>query len=260
MTFNFEIAIPSYNRPKIIGEKTLRLLLDYGVCSNQILIFVRDKEQQKLYEKELGDAFRFHLTGQTGIDSTRNYLREYYHNTDFDGVLFIDDDITKFTDMGKDIDRPFLELIEYFFIETKKRNCRLWAVNALNNVFYMKDKISTSLRYCIGAFQGLILDKTKPMIFCDVGHFEDFQFTLEHFIEDGGVVRFDRYGITTKYFELEGGICGQLGGLDKRQKEMEENAHYMVERYGDMCKIKIKKWGYDLRLNHFYKNAEEISL
>tara|TARA_R100000700_G_scaffold35530_1_gene44173 strand:- start:3664 stop:4449 length:786 start_codon:yes stop_codon:yes gene_type:complete len=260
MSFNFEIAIPSYNRPKIIGEKSLKLLMDFGVSSNDILIFVRDKEQQKLYEKEIGDCFRFHLTGQTGIDSTRNYLREYYHThpeaEKLDGVLFMDDDITFFSDMGKPITEPFMDLIKYFFLETKKRNCRLWAVNALNNSFYMKDKISTTLRYCIGAFQGLIIDRTKPIIFCDVGHFEDFQFSCEHFLADGGVVRFDRYGITTKYFELQGGICGQLGGLKNRQKEMEENAHYMVARYGEMCRIKIKKWGYDLRLNNFYKHCE----
>ena len=118
----------------------------------------------------------------------------------------------------------------------------------------MSDKITTSLRYFIGPFQVLILDKKKDIIFCDVGHFEDFQFTFEHFIADGCVVRFDRYGISTKYFELKGGICGDLGGMENRRKQMEENAHYMVARYGDMCKIKIKKYGYDLRVNHFYKN------
>ena len=254
MTFNFQIAIPSYNRPDIIKNKTLKLLMDFGVTSDKILIFLRDKEQLKAYQETCGKAWNYHLTGQTGIDSTRNYLRNYYHEeTDLDGVLFIDDDLTKFTKMGKPIEGDFLELMESFFEETQKRNARLWAVNALNNDFFMKDKISTNLKYCIGAFQGLILDRSKPVIFCDVGHFEDFQFTLEHFIEDEAVVRFDGYGITTKYFELKGGICGQLGGLKNRQKEMQENAHYMKERYGDMCKIKIKKFGYDLRLNSFYK-------
>jgi hypothetical protein len=251
---NFEIAVPSYNRANLIGKKTLKLLLDFNVPIDKIRIFVRDEEQKKMYEEQIGKAWNFHITGQSGIDATRNYLRYYYHHTDLDGVLFIDDDITDFTDMGKPIQQPFMELVEYFFTETKDRGGRLFAVNALNNVFYMRDKITTTLRYCIGAFQGLILDKKKDIIFCDLGHFEDFQFTCEHFIEDGCVVRFDRFGITTKYFELQGGICGNLGGMKARQKEMEENAHYMVARYGEMCRIKIKKWGYDLRLNNFYKN------
>jgi hypothetical protein len=255
MSFNWEIAIPSYNRPKIIGKKTLKLLLELGVKSKDVLIFVRDKEQQKNYEKEIGKSWRFHLTGQTGIDATRNYLRSYYHEVaDLDGVLFMDDDLTKVTEMGKPLSTPFYELVDFFFNETKKRKCRLWSINALNNEFFMKDKITTSLRYCIGAFCGLIIDKSKPIIHCDVGHFEDFQFALEHFLADGGVVRFDKYGIKTKYFELEGGICGQLGGMNNRQVEMKVNALYMRERYGDMCRIKIKDYGYDLRLNSFYKH------
>ena len=117
----------------------------------------------------------------------------------------------------------------------------------------MKDNISTNLKYCIGAFKGVILDRTRDTILCDIGHFEDFQFTFEYFLEDGVVVRFNKYGITTKYFELKGGICGSLGGMEERQKEMEENGKYMIERYGDMVKIKMKKWGTDLRMNYRYE-------
>tara|TARA_R110000772_G_scaffold268607_1_gene396691 strand:+ start:1644 stop:2414 length:771 start_codon:yes stop_codon:yes gene_type:complete len=255
MTFNFQIAIPSFKRCSILPLKTLKLLKDFKVPNKKILIFLRDEEELKQYQLFCGKNYNFHLHGQTGIDATRNYLRHYYHTeTNFDGVLFIDDDLTNLTDMGKDIDRPFMKLVEYFFMETQKLNLRLWSVNATSNYFFMRDKITTNLKYCIGAFAGLILDKSKPIILCDVGHFEDFQFTCEHFIADGGVVRFERYGITTKYFELVGGICGQLGGLTERQKEMKINNAYMLNRYGDMVKIKMKKWGFDLRLNTRYKN------
>ena len=85
-------------------------------------------------------------------------------------------------------------------------------------------------------------------------YFEDMLFTCEYFLEDDVVVRFNKYGITTKYFELKGGICGDLGGMKERQKEMEENAEYMLDRYGDMLKLKMKKWGADLKFNYTYKN------
>ena len=32
------------------------------------------------------------------------------------------------------------------------------------------------------------------------------------------------------------------------------NAQYMIDRYGDMVKLKIKKWGADLKMNYTYKN------
>ena len=164
----------------------------------------------------------------------------------------MDDDITKLTKLDKPVEN-FMELLNYFFTETKNRGLRLFGINAVSNPFFMKDNISTNLKWIIGAFCGLILDRTKPVIFCDVGHFEDYQFTMEHFLEDGGVVRFNAYGLETKYFEKEGGICGSLGGLENRQKEMEENVEHILDRYGDMCKLKMKKHGHDIRLNHNYK-------
>ena len=254
--FDFEIAIPSFNREDILPKKTLKMLYDLGVNSNKIRIFLRDEEQLEKYKKSCGENYQYELTGQSGIMATRNYLQVYYHeiNTKSDGVLFIDDDLTKITEKDRVfLSKPFMELVEYFFIETKKRGARLWSVNALNNDFFMKDNISTNLKYCIGAFKGVILDRTRDTILCDVGHFEDFQFTFEYFLEDGVVVRFNKYGITTKYFELKGGICGSLGGMEERQKEMEENGKYMIERYGDMVKIKMKKWGTDLRMNYRYE-------
>ncbi len=251
----FEIAIPSFNREDILPKKTLKMLLDYGVNSSKIRIFLRDKEQLEKYQKTCGKNFNYVLTGQSGILATRNFLQVYYHeiNKDLEGVLFIDDDIIKFTEWDKPITRPFMELMDYFFIETKKRGGRLWAVNALTNPFFMKDTISTNLKYCIGAFKGLILDRSRDTILCDIGHFEDFQFTCEYFLEDGVVVRFNNYGINQKYYELKGGICGSLGGLEKRKQEAKVNGDYMVNRYGEMVRIIHKQWGTDLRLNFRYE-------
>ena len=258
MTFNFEIAIPSFNRHKILPRKTLELLDKFLVPHEKIRIFVKSPEELDKYLETCGSDYNYEITQQSGIMATRNYLQIYYHeiNQDFDGVLFIDDDITNLTEMGKPLSIPFLELIDYFFDETLRLNGRLWAVNALSNPFFMADKVTTNLKYCIGAFKGVILDRSKDTILCDIGHFEDFQFTCEYFIEDGLVVRFNKYGIETKYFELQGGICGSLGGMAERQKEMIENADYMIDRYGDMVKLKMKKWGADLKMNYTYKNVE----
>ena len=129
-------------------------------------------------------------------------------------------------------------------------------MNALSNPFFMADKVSTNLKYMIGAFKGIVIDRSRDTILCDIGHFEDFQFSCEYFLEDGAVIRFNKYGIETKYFELQGGICGELGGMAERQKEMVLNSAYMIDRYGDMVKLKIKKWGNDLKMNYTYKINE----
>ena len=254
--FSFEIAIPSFDRSHILPLKTLKMLEEFKVPKHKIRIFLKDAEQYDKYILSCGEEYQYEITGQSGILATRNYLQIYYHETSkLDGVLFIDDDITAFLEMGKPLkeDQNFISLIEYFFIETRMLKGRLWAVNALNNPFYMSDSISTTLKYCIGAFKGLILDRTKDVILTDIDHFEDHLFSCEYFLEDGVVVRFNKYGISTKYFELVGGICGQMGGMEARQAAMDLNGDYMVDRYPGMCSLKHKKFGTDLRLNFRYK-------
>ncbi len=254
MTFTFEIAIPSFNRPHRITTKALAMLDGFGVPKSMIRIFLRDEEQKNNYNLQ---DYNVQLTGQSGILATRNYLQVYYHEqTNLDGVVFIDDDITDFHYLGQPIDKPFLELMTYFFEETLGRKGRLWGINTTANTFFMKDKITEKLKYILGGFKGLVLDRTKDTILCDVGHFEDIQFSLEYYLEDNVVVRFDGYGIKHKPFELIGGICGHLGGLEARRAEMKTNGDYLLERYGDMLKINPKPWGQDLRVNFAYKNIE----
>ena len=91
---SFEIAIPSYNRQKIIKNKTLRLLNNYGFPKKRITIFLESVEMKDLYKEEIGD-YNYVITGQKGIMATRNFLRVYYREqTKTDFVLFIDDDIS----------------------------------------------------------------------------------------------------------------------------------------------------------------------
>ena len=258
----YEIAIPSYNRSSIIGEKSLALLEKSNVPKHRIKIFLRDEEQKTNYIEWVGNDYQYVLTGCNGILETRNFLRYYYHeevNDEIDFVIFLDDDIEEFNVLADDCKGlnkvwNFEETLQYMAQTTKDLGFRLFGPSAYNNYFYLNDSVSTSLKYVIGAFCGLIIDKTKDLILTDIDHYEDFLFSIEHFIADNGVVRFNKYCIKTKYFEQVGGICESMGGLANRKIKMEENAYYMVDRYPNMCYIKKKKFGYDLGLNFRYVN------
>ena len=257
----YEIAIPSYKRANILKSKTLKLLQRHGVNNCLINIFVESKEMAEEY-KELGmKHIKFTITNCKGIMETRNFLRTHYREqTKFDGVVYIDDDIEDiFEFLNKKMVEPIKDLkgfLDHAFKTTKYHNLNLWGVSALHNPFFMSDTVSTNLKYICGALCGEIIDRDKYEIHADVDHGEDFQFSMEHFLRDGGVVRFNNVGLKTKYFELEGGICGSLGGMKARQKQMDENMNYLADRYGAMCRVTNKKFGTDLRLNHFFKNLK----
>ena len=87
-----------------------------------------------------------------------------------------------------------------------------------------------------------------------IEHGEDYEFTIKHFLADGGVVRFNNYCINTKYYRTEGGICQDLGGIEKRNENAKESITYLENEYPGMGKMIQKKNGmYDFRFNSYYK-------
>jgi len=256
----YNIAIPSYKRSYLLRDKTLKLLKDIPI--KNIKIFVRDQDELNEYIKDCGPTYEYIITYANGIKNTRNFLRNYYYTTNkhLDFVLFIDDDIDslcKLVDEKKtikvnpaNIEKEILAMYE----ETKKRNLKFFGICGFNNPFYMKDTISTNLKYIIGAFCGLVKPSEGDLIETDIDHGEDVQFTLEHYLRDGGVARFNNYCIQTKYYNEIGGICLDLGGIEKRNENAKESLTYLENKYSRMGKMYKKKNGlFDWKFNSRFK-------
>jgi len=251
---NYIIAIPSYKRANILHLRTLAFLKRHSIPIKNIEIHVESQEMKDHYHNIIGSDYTILVSDAKGIGATRNYLRYYYkYETKHTNVLYLDDDIENVMDY----DQPLQDLngfVKKAFAITKSSKLNLWGISPFHNTFYLKDSITTTLKYIAGCFCGEIIDRKKHDIYTDVDHGEDFLFTMEHFIRDGGVIRFNKIAVVTKYFEQEGGICESVGGLAKRKITMETNCKYLVERYPGMCRLIEKKYGFDIRLNHHYKN------
>tara|TARA_R110000772_G_scaffold89184_3_gene184977 strand:- start:326 stop:1087 length:762 start_codon:yes stop_codon:yes gene_type:complete len=251
-----KFIIPSFQRPDILKQKTLNLLINtYHVRSEDIDILLEDPKEGDTYRNVLGDLypkdFIFHY--QKGIGSVRNFIKHYYkYESKEINVIYIDDDIDEIRIMDKQLPN-LIDFVNEMFKETENRKLNLWGVSAFHNPFFMSETITQSLKYICGAFNGEIIDRDKHDIYTEFDHLEDFAFSCEHFIRDGGVVRNNGVCIVTKYFG-DGGINASYGGLEKRKIAMAKAVIEFKERYGDMCKIIEKKYGADIRLNHWYKN------
>jgi len=260
---NYEIAIPSYRRSQLLKEKTLKLLSDTNI--KNIRIFVRDQEELSQYIRDCGNGYEYIITHAKGIKNTRNFLRNYYYTTNkhLDFVLFVDDDIDSLEKLKcsnekiKITPEKLEQEILNMYNETKKRNLKFWGICGFNNAFFMKDTISTNLKYIIGAFCGLVKPSEGELIETVIEHGEDYEFTIKHFLTDGGVVRFNNYCINTKYYREEGGICQDLGGIEKRNENAKESLTYLENEYPEMGKMIQKKNGmYDFRFNSRFKNKK----
>jgi hypothetical protein len=94
MNYDLHIAIPTFNRPKTLMNKTLKLLADVPV--KYITIYVEDEIQECLYKKFVSPQYKIVKTHTKGIGKKRNKIKSL--NT-ARWLFQIDDDIIDIIDI-----------------------------------------------------------------------------------------------------------------------------------------------------------------
>ena len=246
---DFIIAIPTYNRPEIFKQTTMAFLERHNVPKKNVLLFLKDKEQLKKYENI---DYQKILTNSHGMMKTRNYLQKYFRQSEYENVLYLDDDIADLYDYDKPLD-DFICLINKMIKDLEQRKLYIAGISPYDNTFYLKRTSTTTLKNICGCFRLERIRRDTDIILTPVGQFEDMFFSCKHFLRDGGLLRYNWIYPKTKFFNDIGGMNESLGGMTERQKEMEINKDIMLELFPKMLKPILKKTGWDLRLNHHYK-------
>ena len=256
-----QIAVPSYKRADVLMAHTYRLLLFLTTGSRlpQPILFLENEEEEAEYRKIVPKFFfKIVLTHTHGIGEKRNFMKNYFYKERLKQkrdsyILYIDDDISKFEQKQdtKTIEAFLYDIIIEGFKETQERNLKYWGINNLTNGLFLKDEITTKLKYIQGGFCGEIITKDvmdePPKTTID--HYEDYDFNLQYYLRDKGVVRLNHYCLKTKPWR-NGGINASLGGLEKRKETMENNGKFLVEKYGKgLIQLVERKWGKEPVLN-----------
>lgn len=249
----FVIAIPSFQRANLLNNKTLKMLHDNNIDKNIIHIFVI-KEEYELYLNTLDkDKYEKLIIGELGLINQRQFINNYFENGTH--ILNLDDDIEK-VDLSLHPEYSSLfNFILFAFNKSKEIGSFIWSIYPVYNPFFRikKDEYSTSLKYLVGAFYGTINRNTLEDIkekFIDVK--EDVERTIRYFINDGIVLRFNKVGFVTKYYN-DGGLGKNRLGLSK---DAVENLMWNFPEYG---KIKIRKSGiYEFELKRLFPSKPSL--
>jgi len=77
----YVVAIPSYQRPIAIEQKTLKTLKEGGVSSDKIYIFVASNEEYDKYFNKI-DKNLYHqiIVGELGIRNQRVFISKFFKN------------------------------------------------------------------------------------------------------------------------------------------------------------------------------------
>jgi hypothetical protein len=252
----YKVAIPSYQRSEIIGQKTLHTLIQGKVPLEKIHIFVANDTEKALYVSKLKEQYphyplkNLHV-GVLGITPQRQFISQFFpKNTP---IVSLDDDVEQVYQLSSyrpfspqpktnrktqrktankkesnrlvklaNLDQFFQKAFEY----TLQQKLHIWGVYPVNNPFFMQPKTTTDLRFLIGGFYGYINRPTAPELKVTVPIKEDYENTILHYIHDGGVVRFNGVSYKSKNYSP--------GGLEKAETRLESNrkaSEMLLKRY-----------------------------
>lgn len=236
--FNSVICIPTYKRPRICNDKTLTMLAVNNIPSDKINVYVANQDEYDAYVQVL-DKSKYNqlIIGKLGLVQQRDFISSQFPEGAC--IVFMDDDIDS-VDTGEMVLDDF---IKFAFKECECKRAYIWGVYPVFNPFFREKQkpVSTCLNYIVGAFYGIInrLDEPELELTRDDSAKEDVERSIKYFIRDGVVLRFNRVGFKTKYYNTVGG----LGNFESRLEPMRVASLKLQAQYPEYGRVKTRKSG-----------------
>jgi len=155
MSFDYRIAIPSYDRPEAVRTKTLDMLDSLHVDRDREVVVCATPNEQERYLASLGNGWRTEVASLGLVNA-----REWYHGHFAEGtrILNIDDDVEAImVKHGKKVERYegcIDDIAEDGFSQCEAARARLWGIYPVDNGLFMNDQTVVGLRFICGVFFG----------------------------------------------------------------------------------------------------------
>jgi hypothetical protein len=239
---SYVVAIPSYKRADVVATKTLKTLSDGGVSPKNIYIFVANEAERKDYEAKVPkELYGKIVVGKIGINAQRRFIVSYFPENQ--QIVSIDDDVeglfklktAEKLEQIKNVDKFYKDA----FATLKKEKLFIWGIYPVRNPFFMKDTVTTSLKFIIGTMYGFINRKVKELEPSkQTIEKEDYELSILYYKKDGGVLRYNNVTIKTK-FHAKGGLGEESGRFEANK----QSAEFLKSKYPDMITIFNRKNG-----------------
>lgn len=256
---DYIICIPSYKRAKTLQEKTLATLKQYKIPSSKVYIFVANAEEAEIYRNTLEkSSYNRIIVGVKGLAEVRNFIAGYFPKGKH--IVFMDDDIKGFLEFDETKPRhekPLVsldKLIRRGFLESENAGARLWGIYPSANGFFMKNTVSTDLKFIVGCFFGMINPGNKDL-HIPISEKEDYYRTLRMYELDGTVVRLNFAAPKTAFYTEPGGMQTD----PERRKKQENAVKFLLKEYPDWVVLNPRrKSGFmEIRIRDSKKKKEE---
>ena len=230
---DYIIILPVYNDVATFKRYTYKFLTEHKLQSKAVFLIQSDKDA-----KDYGEAFpdiKQERTPKGGLQAQNFMNKKLPHNKK---IVSIDDDVSSLKKLSGDklVDVADMNgLFNSIFDNLKKNKLSLAGFYPTPSADYMKEReaITKDLRFIVGALR-LYFNKKIPI---SLGGKSDYAFTIENYRRDGGVLRYNHYGIRYQYKEgLE-----KAGDLEKFLKQYGDYVSKVNRQKGGLTSIILKK-------------------
>lgn len=237
---NYIVAIPTYKRWEEITKKTLPTLKRGKVDKHKIHVFVANKTEEKLYREKMDpDTYGKIVVGKKGLVQQRRYISQYFPEGTM--IVSMDDDVHNIVRLTKNNKLTKVKNLDTFFSKAfrllKEKNLYLWGVYPVKYNLFMRNNITTDLRFIIGVVHGYI-NRHDPKLYPSlksVGK-EDIEQSILFYLKDKGILRFNDITFSTVY-NAPGGLGTDRYQMNKKAQE------YLVKKYPNIVKPKFRPDG-----------------
>lgn len=234
------LAIPSYRRHLIVGQKTLRHAAECGIPRERIHLFVTPEEHAAYVHAVdpglVGEILP--LSTAQDIAATRNAIVDHFHTGK---VVSMDDDLNGMLQLAGDRLVPihdWAQLFDMGFALAEKNFANLWGVYPVTNHYFMRNKPRVGLALCLTGCHGQIL-RGRACERVSLPCKEDYERTLQHFMADGAVVRMEWVAMDTVVYKGPGGFNG-VRTVEHSKFAVDE----LMRRFPGLVKGKRAKTGF----------------
>ena len=227
------LCIPSYNRPDMLKNKTLRFLQKVGYPSEQIYIFVASDDERLRYQTA-NPGYNL-IVGVLGLKQQRQFICDWLDDDEI--YIGMDDDVSGIKSIGKsftNIIRDALEIIE-------SRRTGLYGILPKDDTRCFKDNTTNHLSFVIGCL--FICRNHKDIQLHGNCETDDYERCILYYIKYGHIFRYRGAGVSSVY---QGTSGGDKKGFIKRKKEA---VTYLLKMYPGYCSFRNKKGEPDILLN-----------
>ena len=227
-----KIAIPSLSRADILVDRTLKLILKYGIEPSNIYVFIIPSEYEE-YRKAITDKNINIITGLKGISEQRGFISNFFDEGQF--ILTMDDDIRKISELDNNKLTPLFSLKSLnervYDLISEGGTCGIYPCN---NPFFMKCYISKNLKFVIGCMRWFINNRHIETS-REFKLLEDYEVSLKYFVDYGKIHRLNHICVQHDY---NGKLAGGLASVaDRSYQEKKKEVEKFYNKYKDYCSI-----------------------